>query len=118
MLTGHCDLDKAPLAQDHTVVLLMGVSRLEELTAQLIAQGNSANTPCAIIEDGYGPRQRTTTGTLASIAQTARQVGVQSPRSPLLVTSLRSLTHRSVLLCLAVSVNNHLRDTRVMPKRG
>ena len=79
VLTGHCDLDKAPLAQDHTVVLLMGVSRLEELTAQLIAQGNSANTPCAIIEDGYGPRQRTTTGTLASIAQTARQVGVQSP---------------------------------------
>lgn len=92
VLTGHCDVSVAPLAVDHTIVLLMGVSRLAELSQQLINQGNSPNTPCAVIEDGYGPRQRTTTATLSTIAEVARRAGVQSPAVTVVGDVVHALT--------------------------
>ncbi|MGN6239194.1 MAG: uroporphyrinogen-III C-methyltransferase [Cellulosimicrobium cellulans] len=79
VLTGHEDVGKVPAASDHTVVLLMGVSRLAETAAALVAQGRPAETPVAVVEDGYGPRQRTTVGTLATIAERAREAGVRPP---------------------------------------
>ncbi|MFJ1511140.1 uroporphyrinogen-III C-methyltransferase [Cellulosimicrobium funkei] len=79
VLTGHEDVGKVPAASDHTVVLLMGVSRLGETAAALVAQGRSPETPVAVVEDGYGPRQRTTVGTLATIAERAREAGVRPP---------------------------------------
>ncbi|MBD5786859.1 uroporphyrinogen-III C-methyltransferase [Cellulosimicrobium terreum] len=79
VLTGHEDVGKVPAATDHTVVLLMGVSRLAETAAALVAQGRSPETPVAVVEDGYGPRQRTTVGTLATIADRAREAGVRPP---------------------------------------
>lgn len=79
VLTGHEDVGKVPAASDHTVVLLMGVSRLAETAAALVAQGRSPQTPVAVVEDGYGPRQRTTVGTLATIADRAREAGVRPP---------------------------------------
>ncbi|WP_251153086.1 uroporphyrinogen-III C-methyltransferase [Cellulosimicrobium sp. Marseille-Q4280] len=79
VLTGHEDVGKVPAATDHTVVLLMGVSRLAETADALVAQGHSPETPVAVVEDGYGPRQRTTVGTLATIADRAREAGVRPP---------------------------------------
>ncbi|QJW37502.1 uroporphyrinogen-III C-methyltransferase [Cellulosimicrobium protaetiae] len=79
VLTGHEDVGKVPAASDHTVVLLMGVSRLAETADALVAQGRSPETPVAVVEDGYGPRQRTTVGTLATIADRAREAGVRPP---------------------------------------
>ncbi|WP_069388014.1 uroporphyrinogen-III C-methyltransferase, partial [Cellulosimicrobium cellulans] len=79
VLTGHEDVGKVPPASDHTVVLLMGVSRLAETADALVAQGRSPQTPVAVVEDGYGPRQRTTVGTLATIADRAREAGVRPP---------------------------------------
>ncbi|TFF11516.1 uroporphyrinogen-III C-methyltransferase [Cellulosimicrobium funkei] len=79
VLTGHEDVGKVPAARDHTVVLLMGVSRLAETAEALVAQGRSPDTPVAVVEDGYGPRQRTTVGTLATIAERAREAGVRPP---------------------------------------
>lgn len=79
VLTGHEDVGKVPAASDHTVVLLMGVSRLAETADALVAQGRSPQTPVAVVEDGYGPRQRTTVGTLATIADRAREAGVRPP---------------------------------------
>lgn len=79
VLTGHEDVGKVPPASDHTVVLLMGVSRLAETADALVAQGRSPKTPVAVVEDGYGPRQRTTVGTLATIADRAREAGVRPP---------------------------------------
>ncbi|UKJ64077.1 uroporphyrinogen-III C-methyltransferase [Cellulosimicrobium cellulans] len=79
VLTGHEDVGKVPAASDHTVVLLMGVSRLAETADALVAQGRSPQTPVAVVEDGYGPRQRTTVGTLATIAARAREAGVRPP---------------------------------------
>jgi len=79
VLTGHEDVGAVPAATDHTVVLLMGVSRLAETADALVAQGRSPQTPVAVVEDGYGPRQRTTVGTLATIADRAREAGVRPP---------------------------------------
>lgn len=79
VLTGHEDVGAVPAAPDHTVVLLMGVSRLAETADALVAQGRSPQTPVAVVEDGYGPRQRTTVGTLATIADRAREAGVRPP---------------------------------------
>ncbi|WP_454728773.1 uroporphyrinogen-III C-methyltransferase [Cellulosimicrobium protaetiae] len=79
VLTGHEDVGKVPAASDHTVVLLMGVSRLAETADALVAQGRSPETPVAVVEDGYGPRQRTTVGTLETIADRARDAGVRPP---------------------------------------
>ncbi|SDS78998.1 uroporphyrinogen-III C-methyltransferase [Paraoerskovia marina] len=79
VLTGHEDISVVPARSDHTVVLLMGVSRLRESAGRLVDAGRDASTPVAIVEDGYGARQRVTVGTLATIADRAAAVGVRSP---------------------------------------
>jgi uroporphyrin-III C-methyltransferase / precorrin-2 dehydrogenase / sirohydrochlorin ferrochelatase len=78
--SGHEDLDWASLASlEGTLVLLMGVSTLGAATAALIRHGKPAGTPAAVIESGFTDRQRTTTGTLATIADLARERDVQPP---------------------------------------
>ncbi|MFC8600181.1 uroporphyrinogen-III C-methyltransferase, partial [Isoptericola sp. NPDC057191] len=79
VLTGHEDVGQVPGGTDHTLVLLMGVTRLAETAAALVAAGRPADTPTAVVEDGFGPRQRTTVGTLADIAERAAAVGVRAP---------------------------------------
>jgi uroporphyrin-III C-methyltransferase/precorrin-2 dehydrogenase/sirohydrochlorin ferrochelatase len=79
VVSGHDDLDDATAAGSGTLVLLMGVSSLPATTARLRAAGRPATTPVAVIEDGYGPRQRLTTGTLADITGTAAARGVRAP---------------------------------------
>jgi uroporphyrin-III C-methyltransferase/precorrin-2 dehydrogenase/sirohydrochlorin ferrochelatase len=53
---------------DATLVLLMGLSGLAGTAAELVAAGRAPSTPVAVVSDGWTPRQRTVTGTLASIA--------------------------------------------------
>ena len=57
----------------------MGVSRLAETADQLIRHGRDPATPTAVVEDGYGPGQRLTVGTLATIADLAAERGVRPP---------------------------------------
>ena len=78
--SGHEGLDWASLARlDGTLVLLMGVSGLADATAALVAHGKPADTPVAIVESGFLPEQRTTVGTLATIADLAAERGVKPP---------------------------------------
>lgn len=79
VLTAHDDVGSVPADPAHTVVLLMGVSRLGATCEALVAAGRSPSTPVAVVEDGFGPRQRVTTGTLVSIAQRAAEAGVAPP---------------------------------------
>ncbi|MGZ4637444.1 MAG: uroporphyrinogen-III C-methyltransferase [Actinomycetes bacterium] len=78
--SGHEGLDWASLARvEGTLVLLMGVSTLGAAADSLIAHGKSPDTPAAVVESGCTAGQRTTTGTLATIAALARERGVQPP---------------------------------------
>ena len=78
--SGHEGLDWASLAAlEGTLVLLMGVSGLDEAAAGLIRHGRAASTPVAIVEAGFTPAERTTVGTLATIAEMARERDVQPP---------------------------------------
>ncbi len=78
--SGHEGLDWASLGSlEGTLVLLMAVSALAEATRSLVAAGKPAETPAAIVESGCTPQQRTTVGTLATIAALARERQVRAP---------------------------------------
>lgn len=62
-----------------TLVVLMGVSRLEENASALIAGGRSPDTPAAVVEKGGWPEQRLVVGILGDIAEKARKANVESP---------------------------------------
>ena len=77
--TGHDQIRDLGGARDHTVVLLMGVGTLAH-SAIILARGErGADCPVAVVEDGYGARQRVTVGTLATIAHQAADRGIRSP---------------------------------------
>ena len=77
--TGHDQIRELGGGRDHTVVLLMGVGTLAHAAITLARGERGADCPVAIVEDGFGPGQRVTIGTLASIAHQAAQRGVRSP---------------------------------------
>ena len=79
VVTGHEAIPALPTGGDHTLVLLMGVSLLEQTVATLVARGRSPECPVAIVERGFSPTQRTTVGTLSTITELARERGVGSP---------------------------------------
>ena len=73
-------LDYAALARSGTtLVLLMAVTTLPAITAELLEQGMAADTPAVMIENGSTPAQRVLRGTLASIARQAAGAEVAPP---------------------------------------
>jgi uroporphyrinogen III methyltransferase / synthase len=86
-LTGHEDPEKAESALDWdalarfpgTLVFYMGVKRLGENTAALIAGGRDPEEPAAAIERGTWPGQRTVVATLGTIAATVEREAVKAP---------------------------------------
>jgi len=72
-------LDWDALARADTVVLLMGVERLEDAASALIAAGKPRSTPAAVIASATLPTQRTVTAPLSRIAVAARRAGVEPP---------------------------------------
>ena len=62
-----------------TLVLYMGVGRLEEISKELIAAGKSRETPVACVRWGTVPEQRTVTGTLEDIAERVAEAGLKPP---------------------------------------
>jgi uroporphyrin-III C-methyltransferase/precorrin-2 dehydrogenase/sirohydrochlorin ferrochelatase len=79
VLTGHEDIAHVPASSDHTLVLLMGVSHLDRTADLLVEHGHSLDCPVAVIERGFHPTQRTTVGTLATIAGVAAAAEVEAP---------------------------------------
>lgn len=79
VVTGHEELSEVPARPDHTVVLLMGVAQLRDSAAALAGSGLPLDTPVGIVENGYLPDQRVTIGTLGTIADQAKAVGVANP---------------------------------------
>jgi len=79
VITAHADLGVLPQRRDHTLILLMGVSRLRDSVASLLEAGSDPATPAAIIERGYHPDQRVTTTELRCLADVAARYGVTAP---------------------------------------
>jgi uroporphyrinogen III methyltransferase / synthase len=61
-----------------TLVFLMGVEALPEITARLTEHGRSPETPVALVQWGTWTRQRVVTGTLATIADEVKRAGLTS----------------------------------------
>jgi len=86
-VTGHEADDKVDPALDWdalarwpgTLVFYMGVRNLAAISENLIAHGRSAETPAAAVRWGATPRQKTITGTLATLPQTAGEAGLEPP---------------------------------------
>jgi uroporphyrin-III C-methyltransferase/precorrin-2 dehydrogenase/sirohydrochlorin ferrochelatase len=87
VLSGHDALDsrddpvywRGLAAAGGTLVVLMGVAALPDITAGLLAAGMDPRTPVAVIENGWTVDQRVTAGTIADIARRAEEVGASSP---------------------------------------
>jgi uroporphyrin-III C-methyltransferase/precorrin-2 dehydrogenase/sirohydrochlorin ferrochelatase len=62
-----------------TLVLLMAVGRLDQITRELIKRGRDAATPVAVIREGTTPRQQVLTSTLGEVAEQAAQLGIVPP---------------------------------------
>jgi uroporphyrinogen III methyltransferase / synthase len=99
-VTGHEDPAKAESALDWaalarfpgTLVVYMGVRRLDAIASELMAGGRPGTEPAAVIQRGTLPDQRVVTGTLETIAGAAAAAGVTAPAISLFgpVAALRS----------------------------
>jgi len=79
VLTGHDTVTDVPTGTDHTLVLLMGVARLDRTMQALTEAGREPDCPVAIVERGLLPGQRTTVGSVADIARRAATARVSAP---------------------------------------
>ncbi len=91
IVAGHCSpdapnradcidrVDWPAVAKLDTIVILMGVSRLSEIAAALIAAGRSAQTPAAAIANATLADQQTVLATLANLAVRVAEAGLQAP---------------------------------------
>ncbi|HEX3041778.1 MAG TPA: uroporphyrinogen-III C-methyltransferase [Solirubrobacterales bacterium] len=86
-VTGHEDPQKEESAIDWpalarfpgTLVFYMGVKRLPQNAASLIAAGRDPEEPAAAIERGTWPGQRTVSATLGTIAEAVEREAVKAP---------------------------------------
>ncbi len=87
VFTGHEDPSKGEtsLAWDKlatgtdTLVFLMGVANLSQITNELIKNGRSPDTPAALIRQGTTPQQQTLVGTLKTIVNLAEKEKFKPP---------------------------------------
>jgi len=86
-VTGHEDPTKEESAVDWealantggTIVVLMGVGKLPDYTAELLRFGMAPETPVALIERATWPDQRVATGTLDTIVDVRDSEGIEPP---------------------------------------
>jgi uroporphyrin-III C-methyltransferase len=86
IITGHSrangplDHDWARLANpDQTLVIYMGVSNIDEISARLMEAGLPGDTPAAAIQDGATPQQRRLLTTLAHLGRGTREADFRPP---------------------------------------
>ncbi len=86
-VTGHEDPDKKNevvkwkrLAKSvDTIVIMMGLSRIDVICKQLISGGMDKKTPVAIIQNGTTPQQKMITGNVTNIAKLVKQNKIKPP---------------------------------------
>ena len=76
-----------------TLVILMGVGHLRQITERLIKHGRKPETPVAVVHWGTTPQQEVVEGTLADIHQKAEAVGLRPPAA-IIVGEVNTLRDR------------------------
>ena len=101
LITGHEKEDADPNAPrvnyealaklNGTLVFYMGIKGLPLIVERLTAGGLDPATPAAVVRWGTHPKQRTVTGTVATIAQEVERAGITAPAITIIgkVVSLR-----------------------------
>jgi uroporphyrin-III C-methyltransferase len=87
VVTGHEDPSRAAARVDwralargvDTLVILMGLTGLRRIAADLIAHGRPLDTPVAVIEQGTTPAERIVIGALHDIADRVAEAGLAPP---------------------------------------
>lgn len=87
IVTGHEDpskdrsgLDWSALAKGaDTLVILMGLGRLESIVQELITHGRAPHMPAAAVHSGTTLEQRTVVATLGTLAEAVRDAGLKAP---------------------------------------
>jgi uroporphyrin-III C-methyltransferase len=87
IVTGHEDPEKNEPAVDwnklaetvSTIVILMGIERLESISHNLIKAGLSKETDIAVIENGTTIKQRVVKGTLFDIIKKVKRAKIKPP---------------------------------------
>lgn len=86
-VTGHEDAKKTQGVVDwkklakavDTIVIMMGLSRLEIISKKLISGGLSKNTPIAVIQNGTTDEHRMIKGTLSNISKKVNDAKIKPP---------------------------------------
>jgi uroporphyrinogen III methyltransferase/synthase len=68
------DIDWNAVSKIGTIIFLMGVEHLPEITEKLIVHGRSVDTPVALIREGTTQNQLVVAGTLENIVEKTRDV--------------------------------------------
>jgi uroporphyrin-III C-methyltransferase len=86
-VTGHEDAKKTEGVVDwkklakavDTIVIMMGLSRLEIISKRLISGGLNKNTPVAVIQNGTTDEHRMIKGTLSNIFKKVKEAKIKPP---------------------------------------
>ena len=86
-VTGHEDPEKKTevvkwkkLANSvDTIVIMMGLSRIEEISKKLIEGGMDKTTPVAVIQNGTTPKQKMIKGTISNISNKIKRNKIRPP---------------------------------------
>ena len=88
VITGHTAADGAETLTEQidtlaklegTLVFLMGLHHLEEITNGLLQGGKPADTPAAVISEGTTPKQRVVRAKLCNLAAKTRKANLAAP---------------------------------------
>jgi uroporphyrin-III C-methyltransferase len=83
VISGHDPLSATELSAlsclNGTLVILMGINNLAQITAGLVRAGMATAVPAAVVERGYSGAQRTTIATVGTLAARARALDIQPP---------------------------------------
>ena len=91
---GWGDMDFASMANTgDTLVFLMGLSRIEDLTKQLLQAGKAPDTPTAVISNATLPIQKVVVACLENLAEETKREQLQSP-ALIVVGEVISLSER------------------------
>lgn len=125
VITGHTNRAQGQPVCDYrilaktegTLVFLMGLSHLDEITRGLMEAGKSKETPAAVISEGTTPHQQVVRGMLKDIRQKVKESSVVSP-AVIVVGETAGLdywyreSHREMEGCCGMEEKTSLTDSR------